>query len=82
MGKRDGEQQSQQTNAEGQHGDKTHEAFLEGLRGSEESEGAQRSREADEYGRPVIGKHRLDEGRQQHDEADKNSEANKLERNR
>jgi hypothetical protein len=32
------------------------------------------------YGQPVRGRHRLQEDREQHDEADKNSEANRLRR--
>src|SRR4051812_18965821 len=81
-------QKGPQPHAEGQHGSKTHGAFLEGRHGrhggSEESEGAPQeqrgssSRDANVYGIPHGGKHRLSEDRQQHDEADKNSEANRL----
>ena len=77
------DQKGPQNHAEGQHGDKTHSAFIEGLHGkhggSEESEGApQDQNDADVYGRPVHGHHRLQEDREQHDEADRNSEANRL----
>jgi hypothetical protein len=82
---KDRDQQGAQNHAEGQHGDKTHAEFIEGLHGrhggSEESEGApQDQNDADVYGRPVRGRHRLEEDREQHDEADKNSEANRLRR--
>ena len=85
MGKRDGEQKGAQTHAEGQHGEKTHSAFIEGLHGqhggSEESEGVpQAENDTDAHGRPIAGHHRLHEDRQQHDEAEKNSEANRLRR--
>ena len=85
MAKREGDQKGAQTHAEGQHGDKTHTAFIEDLHGqhggSEESEGApQAENDVDAYGRPVVGRHRLDEDREQHDEAEKNSEANRLRR--
>jgi hypothetical protein len=85
MVKRDGEQKGGQEHDEGQHGDATHSAFIEGLHGrhggSEESEGApQGESDVDAYGRPIAGHHRLHEDRQQHDEAEKNSEANRLRR--
>ena len=57
-------------------GDTTHAAFLEGRHGrhggSEESEGAPQT--------PREGHARLREDRQQHDEAEKNSEAERLAR--
>jgi hypothetical protein len=85
MDSQKGEQQGPQKHAEGQHGDKTHTEFIEGLHGrhggSEESEGAPQGRnDFDEFGRPTPGHHRLDEDREQHDEAEKNSEANRLRR--
>jgi hypothetical protein len=81
MGKRDGRQKSEQNHAQGEHGDKTHAAFIEGLHGSEESEGSPRkATDVDEYGRPSPGRHRLKEDRDQHDLAEKNSEANRTER--
>jgi hypothetical protein len=74
-----------QDRPEGSHGDKAHDAFIESLHGkhggSEESEGSpQGQNDADVYGRPIEGHHRLHEDRQQHDEAEKNSEANRLRR--
>ena len=81
-------QKGPQNHAEGQQSDKTHSAFIDGLHGrhggSEESEGApqegQGQNDADAYGRPISGHHRLQEDREQHDEAEKNSEANRLRR--
>ena len=91
MAKRRGFQKGAQRHAEGQQGDKTHDAFLEGRHGrhggSEESEGAPQAENGPEptdvnaYGQSVPGHHRLFEDRQQHDEAEKNSEANRLEKN-
>lgn len=71
--------------AEGQHGERTHDAFIDGLHGrhggSEESEGApQEENLSAAAGVTSDGKHRLTEDRQQHDEADKNSEKNRLAR--
>ena len=82
---KDKDQQGAQNHAEGEHGDKTHSAFIEDLQGkqdgSEESEGSpQNQNDTDVYGRPVHGHHRLQEDREQHDEADRNSEANRLRR--
>ena len=78
MANEKGRQQGPPDHAEGQHGDKTHEEFIEGLHGrhggSEESEGAPQ----DHSDEPTAGHHRLDEVREQHDEAEKNSEANRL----
>jgi hypothetical protein len=56
-----------QRHAEGQHGTQTHRRFLAQLA---EGEAAPKSTE----GRPVDGHHRLHQDRQQHDEAEKNSE--------
>jgi hypothetical protein len=85
MDNQKGQQKGPQNHAEGQHGEKTHEEFIEELHGrhggSEESEGApQGGNDVDEFGRPIVGRHRLQEDREQHDEAEKNSEANRLRR--
>ena len=74
-----------QDRPEDAHGDKAHDAFIDSLHGkhggSEESEGSpQEQNDTDVYGRPIEGRHRLHEDRQQHDEAEKNSEANRLHR--
>jgi len=80
MANRSGNQKGPQQHAEGQQGEKTHAAFLKGRHsGSPESEAApQGENDADVYGQPKTGHHRLDEDREQHDEAEKNSENNKL----
>ncbi len=79
MAKRKGRQAGKQQHAPGEHGDKTHTAFIEGLHGrhggSEESEGSPQREN-----RPIAGHHRLHEDREQHDEAEKNSESGALRR--
>jgi hypothetical protein len=82
---KDGDQQGAQNHAEGEHGDKSRSAFVRGLHrklgDNEESEDAPKNQnDADVYGLPAPGHHRLDEDREQHDEADRNSEANRLRR--
>lgn len=73
MGKnRDGTHPGETNHGEGQHGNKTHKAFLEQLQSG--------SRDEDSAGMPTpqsTGGHRLAENREQHDEADRNSEANR-----
>jgi hypothetical protein len=82
MAKRDENQKPGVDKPEGQHGDKTHEAFIESIHGkhggSEESEGSPQRNGVNDL--PIEGHHRLHEDRQQHDEAEKNSEANRLRR--
>jgi hypothetical protein len=89
MAKRSGYQKGAQSHAEGQHGEKTHNAFLEGRHGHgerPEPEGApqqdndETQADVNVFGQPVPGHHRLFEDRQQHDEAEKNSEANRLQK--
>jgi hypothetical protein len=81
MSERDADKKQTYRKAEGQHGEKTHEAFIEGLHGrhggSEESEGRPQGPQS---GAPIEGHHRLFEDRQQHDEAEKKSEATRLAR--
>ena len=79
-------------NAEGMHGDRTHEAIQQQLKNGlpvpadpalrDKGEGADSRESAPLKAHvPVAdGKHRLTEDRQQHDEADKNSEKNRLAR--
>ena len=74
MGKRDGQQKGPQKHAEGQHGEKAHSRFIEQLH----ERGRPSSQELGAA--PLEGRHRLDEDREQHDEADKNSEKNRLNR--
>jgi hypothetical protein len=80
MAKDEQNQKGKQQNAEGMHGDKTHQAVIESLR-------ARKARPAEdgveEKGSPYganesDGRHRLSEDREQHDEAEKNSELEKL----
>jgi hypothetical protein len=78
---KDSDYKGPQQHAEGQQGEKTHEAFLDNLHagkaGADDADSRRQSRDFDEFGNPVVGHHRLDEDRQQHDEAEKNSEANR-----
>jgi hypothetical protein len=83
MAKQDDRPQGAQSHAEGQHGDKTHAAIIENLQGrhpdaDEQAASPQGSNDYDEFGQPKPGRHRLTEDRQQHDPAEKNSEANRL----
>ena len=78
MGKRDGNANGPQKHAEGQHGERTHERFLEQIQHP-------MHRGEGDASEPNVthsdeGRHRLDEDRQQHDEADKNSEFNRQRR--
>lgn len=74
-------QQGKQPNVEGRQGDKTHSAFLEGLHGStRDGDDATESRLGDASHPTNDGHHRLQEDREQHDEAEKDSEYNRLSR--
>ena len=74
MQNRDGRQKGAQEHAEGQQGAKAHSRFIESLHeGSEPAPIELRTSSAD-------GSHRLHEDHEQHDEAEKNSEKNRLER--
>ena len=82
MAKQRGHQKGPQGHAEGQQGRKTHTAFLEGRHGRHggglESEGApQENGNLSAHVGESDGKHRLFEGREQHDEASKNSETSR-----
>ena len=72
--KRDGAQKGAQGHAEGQHGRKTHARLLEQLHSG--ASGEERGN-LPETGAPIEGRHRLYEDRQQHDEAELNSEKNR-----
>jgi hypothetical protein len=69
-----GDQKGAQQHAEGQQGSKAHSRFIESLH-----EGA-RQAPTDLAAKSADGGHRLHEDREQHDEAEKNSEKNRLER--
>jgi hypothetical protein len=74
-------QKGPQQHAEGQHGEKTRRAFLKGQLIAQDAEEAERpsiDNDTDVFGRVRPGRHRLDEDRQQHDEAEKNSENGKV----
>lgn len=73
-GERGGQQQGPQTHAEGAHGEKTHAALIAQLQSGSERVGQSQLGDAG----PGEGEQRLVEGRQQHDEADRNSEKNRL----
>ncbi|MFN2565779.1 MAG: hypothetical protein ABR499_12345 [Gemmatimonadaceae bacterium] len=74
MGKRDGRQKGAQRHAEGQHGKKAHSRFIESLQEA-------RAPSARDLGAQSLeGEHRLQEDREQHDEAERNSEKNRLNR--
>ena len=75
---------SKPNHAEGAHGEKTHAAFIDSLhekKNPEIDESARVPRSGSPFGEvPSDGKHRLKEDRQQHDAAEKNSEATEAER--
>ncbi len=80
MPKDQGDVKGAQQHAEGQHGDKTYQAILDNAHEQQhgtDAAQAEGSNDFDEFGRPAPGNHRLKEDRQQHDEAEKNSEANR-----
>lgn len=70
MGHRKKRETGPQQHAEGQHGGKTHQRFIEQLH-----EPVAPSEERESAGKRIEGHHRLNEERQQHDPAEKNSEA-------
>lgn len=73
--------QGKKPNVEGRHGDKTHSAFLEGLQGSSQNDEEIADTRLGDAARPTNdGHHRLQEDREQHDEAEKDSEYNRLSR--
>lgn len=69
MGNRKRHDTGPQRHAEGQHGEKTHRRFIEMLQ-----EGKRSNEEALTEQPDIEGHHRLHQDRQQHDEAEKNSE--------
>jgi hypothetical protein len=71
MSKRDGNQKGPQQHPEGAHGDRTHSRLVEQL-----NSGAN----ANDQPEPInhAGKSHLYEDRQQHDEADKNSDKDRI----
>ena len=65
--------------AEGQQGERTHDQFLENRKGmTDDSTTEGVAERGSPYGAtPTDGRHRLSEDREQHDEAEKNSELRK-----
>jgi hypothetical protein len=83
MQNRDGVQKGPQDHAEGQHGSKTHNKFLEQLKngnGSTPEKPANGATPPPKTPANHNAAHRLFEQRQQHDEAEKNSEKTRLNR--
>lgn len=83
MQNKDGVQKGPQDHAEGQHGSKTHEKILEQLKNGNgatpeaSANGLEPSKKSPAHHNSA---HRLFEERQQHDEAEKNSEKTRLAR--
>jgi hypothetical protein len=75
MGNRKRKQQGPQDHPEGGHGPKTHEELIRELESGPREE-PRGERPEDKLER--LGKHRLEEGRVQHDEADLNSDKDRL----
>ena len=83
MQNKDGVQKGPQDHAEGQHGSKTHSKFLEQLKngnGSAPADSANGLEPTKKNPAHHNSAHRLFEQRQQHDEAEKNSEKTRLSR--
>ena len=71
MARRDGREKGAQRHAEGAHGQRTHEAIRQQINSAGPPSNEERAAEDEGTAR---GRHRLMEDRQQHDEAEKNSE--------
>ena len=71
MGNRKPRDTGPQRHAEGQHGEKTHRRFIEQLQESRTRDAANEPRTEQP---DIEGHHRLHQDREQHDEAEKNSE--------
>lgn len=82
MSKRDGNQPGPQDHAEGAHGSKTHQAFIQQLHSNANApapapgESARPESKTEKHG----SQRRLAQDRQQHDRAEKNSEKTRLSR--
>lgn len=72
------EQKGAQTHAEGEHGAKTHARLIEQLQEGRHEKPAEERAEHEREEAAYQGKRRLVEDRQQHDEAEKNSEHERL----
>jgi hypothetical protein len=84
MQNKDGVQKGPQHHAEGQHGSKTHSKFLEQLKtgngNGAEPDASENELPSKKNPAHHNAAHRLFEQRQQHDEAEKNSEKTRLNR--
>lgn len=78
MGNRKAKQQGPQDHAEGDHGEKTRRHIMEQLQSRPREEPAEQVVEKKRTRAAYAGKRRLVEDRQQHDEAEKNSERERL----
>ena len=76
MKDRTNDQPGAQRHAEGEYGDLTRERNRERIQEPFDVD------ETDDLNAPKAGRHRIHEDREQHDEADKNSEKNRLARER
>ena len=76
MKDRTNDQPGAQRHAEGEYGDLTRERNRERIQEPFDVD------ETDDLNPPKAGRHRIHEDREQHDEADKNSEKNRLARER
>lgn len=75
---RSAHQKGPQVHAEGQHGSKTHAHLIEQLQSGPHRESREDRVERERTEAAYEGKRRLVEDREQHQEADKNSEKNRL----
>jgi len=75
----DDNQKGKQQHAEGRHGEKTHSAFLDQIHGSQGGDAEDRvAGSGSPYGENLArGKSHISENREQHDEAEKNSDLSK-----
>ena len=73
---RRGKQKGPQSHAEDQHGDKTHSRLVEQLHATPQEEAVEERVDRKRDDGAYEGKRRLLEDREQHDEAEKNSEQN------
>ena len=71
------DQKGPQEHAEGQHGDRTHERFQEQIHETPREESREDRIEREQREGAEQGRRRLVEDRQQHDEAERNSEHTK-----
>ncbi len=80
MSKRDGQQQGPQDHAEGAHGSKTHQAFIQQLHSAANAPAKDESPSPESKTEKHGSQRRLAQDRQQHDDAEKNSEKTRLSR--